>query len=156
MDDNCNHESVADRSRMSCVFTRRGGGKWRARRTPRDEPDWPFVRASGGGIATAFEYAKFCQAFLQDGSYGDARILAAESVAEVTRRQTPESAEASYGLGWGVDVDGSFAHTGSDGTMARVDPERELLGIVFTQSPGPGNPRRAFRRVVEAACLDRE
>ncbi len=154
MDDACNHESVADRGRMSAVFSRRGDGAWRARWTPEDEPDYPFARASGGGIATAFDYAKFCQAMLQGGAYGEARILSSESVAEMTRRQTPASIAASYGLGWGVDADGSFEHTGSDGTMAWVDPAREIVGIVFTQSTGPGNPRAAFRRVVAAACLD--
>jgi len=154
MDDACNHESVADRSRMSVVFSR-SSGSWRARWSPSDAPNYPFVRASGGGIATALDYAKFCQAFLQGGDYGDAHLLRADSVAEMTRRQTPENLAAGYGLGWSVDDRGVFGHSGSDGTAAWVDPVREIVGIVFTQSPGAGNPRQVFRRVVEAACLDR-
>ena len=32
--------------------------------------------------------------------------------------------------------DGAYGHTGSDGTAAMVDPDNNLIVILFTQSPG--------------------
>ena len=81
MSDSSNHESVADNSRMSAVFTRgRRGGALRARWSPGDTPDYPFVRASGGMISTAPDYVIFCQMFLNGGTYGGTRILSEASV----------------------------------------------------------------------------
>jgi len=48
-----------------------------------------------------------------------------------------------------VRSDGTYSHTGSDGTMAWVDPGRELIGMVLTQSPGGNNPAGPFRLLVE-------
>ncbi len=156
MKDSCNHESDADHERMSAVFGREGKINWQ----PGDKPDFPFPRASGGMISTAWDYAIFCQMYLNQGVYGDQRILSSESVAEATKIQTAgvySQAELTqrksyYGLGWAVDREGVFSHSGSDGTAAWIDPERELIGLVFTQHPAGKNPREQFRRVVEAAC----
>jgi len=60
--------------------------------------------------------------------------------------------DGSYGFGWMVSADGVFAHGGSDGTYAWVDPARELIGIVLTQSPGGQNPRDEFRKIITEAC----
>lgn len=162
MADSCNHESDADPARMSAVFSRIGGEDWRVGWQPGDPPDYPFPRASGGMIATARDYAVFCQAFLNGGSYGEARILEPASVAEATRPQTAhvygeaerEQRTSFYGLGWRVSGDGVYSHGGSDGTFAWVDPGRQILGVVFTQSPGGENPRGQFQRIVDAACRD--
>jgi hypothetical protein len=35
--------------------------------------------------------------------------------------------------------------------MAWIDPSRELVGMVFTQSPGGINPSARFRELVNAA-----
>jgi len=51
--------------------------------------------------------------------------------------------------------DGSYYHTGSDGTMAWVDPAREIVGMVFTQSPGGVNPTDEFRAAVTQALEKR-
>lgn len=160
MSDSSNHESVADNSRMSAVFTRgRRGGALRARWSPGDTPDYPFVRASGGMISTAPDYVIFCQMFLNGGTYGGTRILSEASVRAATSPQTrhiytaEELAQVNsfYGLGWSVSADGTYSHGGSDGTYAWVDPNREIIGIVFTQTPGGRNPRAQFKRVVEAS-----
>ena len=39
----------------------------------------------------------------------------------------------------------------ADLTYAWVDPTREIIGIVFTQTPGGRNPRAQFKAVVEAS-----
>ncbi len=160
MSDSSNHESVADNSRMSAVFTRgRRGGGLRARWSPGDTPDYPFVRASGGMISTAPDYVIFCQMFLNGGTYGGTRILSEASVRAATSPQTRHIYTAEqlpgvnsfYGLGWSVAADGTYSHGGSDGTYAWVDPNREIIGIVFTQTPGGRNPRAQFKRVIEAS-----
>jgi CubicO group peptidase (beta-lactamase class C family) len=48
-----------------------------------------------------------------------------------------------------VRPDGTYSHTGSDGTIAWIDPGRELIGMVLTQSPGGNNPVAEFRRLIE-------
>jgi CubicO group peptidase (beta-lactamase class C family) len=50
-----------------------------------------------------------------------------------------------------VRDDGTYSHSGSDGTMAWVDPKRELIGMVLTQSPGGRNPTAEFRKLIESA-----
>ena len=57
-----------------------------------------------------------------------------------------------YGLGWAVDRDGVYSHAGSDGTYAWVDPERELFGIILTQSPGGKNLMHHFQQLVARAA----
>jgi CubicO group peptidase (beta-lactamase class C family) len=53
----------------------------------------------------------------------------------------------SYGYGWSTSG-GIYGHSGSDGTDAWIDPEREIIGLVFTQTPR-GRPSLArFRRLV--------
>jgi len=161
MQDSWNHESQAPRERMSRVYTWRDGKrvlKWK----PQDGPDWPFVRAAGGMISTARDYATFCQMYLNGGTYGGQRLLSPESVSEATRPQTLQAHTRSglatrvsfYGLGWVVDRRGIYSHSGSDGTKAWVDPERELIVLVFTQSPGGNHPRERFFETVLAACDD--
>lgn len=38
-------------------------------------------------------------------------------------------------IGWTVLKDGSYAHSGSDGTAAIVNPDLQLIVLIFTQSP---------------------
>ena len=71
-----------------------------------------------------------------------------------TAEQLPQ-VNSFYGLGWQVSADGTYSHGGSDGTYAWVDPNREIIGIVFTQTPGGRNPRAQFKRVVEASLYAR-
>lgn len=139
-------------------------GNWRIRFKQEARMRVPFVRASGGGISTARDYARFCGMFLNRGACSNSddacRLLSAESVAEAVRPQTRslyseqqlKNRTRFYGLGWSVGADGTFSHSGSEGTYAWVDPQRRLIGLVFTQTPGGRNPRQEFRRLVTDAC----
>jgi len=149
--DSNNHESTADHLRMSKVY-RGGAGQWRAGWSPGDAPDYPIVRASGGMISTAWDYALFLQTWLDGGRFGKLQLLSGETVAEAIRSHTGDG--SGYGHGWQVRADGAYGHGGSDGTYAWVDPERELIGIIFTQSPGGGSPQRDFMDQVRAAVID--
>jgi CubicO group peptidase (beta-lactamase class C family) len=61
---------------------------------------------------------------------------------------------SSYGYGWAVSDEGSFSHSGSDGTFAWVDPDQGLIVLVFTQTPSGANPRNKFVELVRSAVVD--
>ena len=144
MEDSYHHE-VAEKldgklDRMSVVYYKRDD-KWTIGWKPGDPPQYPFVRASGGMISTATDYAIFCQMFLNGGIYDGKRILTEETVKRMTSPHTRsvytaderENMDGFYGYGWSVFKDGSFAHTGSDGTAAIVNPDLKLIVLIFTQ-----------------------
>lgn len=156
------HHEVAEKldgklDRMSVVYYQRSDdGEWAPGWTPGDPPQVPFVRASGGMISTALDYVVFCQMFLNGGVYDGERIVSEETVALMTSpkiRTNPGSSgpPSHYGYGWSVSADGVFSHSGSDGTAAFVDPSRNLVVLVFTQTPRGRNPVARFRQVVDAA-----
>lgn len=156
------HHELAEKldgklDRMSVVYYQRGDdGEWAPGWTPGDPPQVPFVRASGGMISTALDYVAFCQMFLNGGVYDGERIVSEETVALMTSpkiRTNPGSSgpPSYYGYGWSVSEDGVFSHGGSDGTAAFVDPSRNLVVLVFTQTPRGQNPVARFREVVDAA-----
>jgi CubicO group peptidase (beta-lactamase class C family) len=154
------HMEVADKldgklQRMGAVYyQRRPDGKWTPGWKPGDPPQVPFVRASGGLISTAPDYAIFLQMFLNKGIYGNTRILKEETVTLMTSRHTPAGQNA-YGYGWQLDEEeGIYSHGGSDGTFAWVDPARDIIGLVFTQTPAGVNPRDKFMGMVKLAVIE--
>ncbi len=152
MDDTCNHESTADRRRMSDVY-RLSDGQWTLRWSPDDEPDYPLVRASGGMISSAADFAVFMQMLLDGGRYGRTRILS-EDAARRAVSPLVEAGNSSYGYGWRVDDDGVFRHGGSDGTYAWADPSNSVFVLIFTQSSRGENPRDEFIELVTEAIVD--
>ncbi len=155
MVDTYHHETAAvlgeKLSRMGAVYYRKQDGKWVAGWKPGDAPQVPFVRASGGMISTAWDYAIFLQMFLNGGEYGGVRILKEETVKRMTSPQFPTGPGASYGYGWAVAEDGTYSHSGSDGTFAWVDPGHDMVGLVFTQTPSGPNPRARFVELMKLA-----
>jgi CubicO group peptidase (beta-lactamase class C family) len=157
------HHEVAEKldgklKRMSVVYGKRGG-KWVPAWMPGNPPQYPFIRASGGMISTAMDYAAFCQMFLNGGIYNGKRILKEETVKLMTSPQTasiytPDERERRadyYGYGWSVSKNGVFSHGGSDGTAAWVDPEKKLIVLIFTQTRGGGGLRAPFLEMVYAS-----
>ena len=155
------HHELADKldgklNRMGAVYYARKDGKWAAGWKPGDAAQVPFVRASGGLISTASDYAIFLQAFLNGGSYGTATLLKPETVRVMTSLHTPPvpGSVDGYGYGWQVDGDGIYSHGGSDGTFAWVDPSRQIIGLIFTQTPRGVNPRQKFMDLVRLSVTD--
>ncbi|HEX7091514.1 MAG TPA: serine hydrolase domain-containing protein [Longimicrobiales bacterium] len=142
--------------RMGAVYYRRTNGQWTAGWEPGDPPQVPFVRASGGMISTAWDYAIFLQTFLNEGAYGNVRLLKPETVRLMTSRHvaTSPGRPGWYGYGWMIDEEGIYSHSGSDGTFAWVDPARRIIGLVFTQTPRGRNPRARFVELVKQAVLE--
>lgn len=148
MSDTLNHADPAKLDRMATVYRGKRSGETVAFRkgwTPGEPPDYPVIRASGGMISTAPDYAKFLELFRNGGIHNGVRLLKEDSVNAMLAPRAKASARASYGLGWMLAPDSSYSHTGSDGTLAWVDPRRGVIGMIFTQSPGGIDPRNAFR-----------
>ena len=153
MIDSQNHEDPKKLDRMATVYRgQRGAGGTIAFTqgfTPGDAPDFPFIRASGGLISTAPDYARFLEMYRLGGTLEGRRILGVESTRAAVQLRAKMNASSSYGYGWMVRSDGTYSHTGSDGTMAWIDPGREMIGMVLTQSPGGNNPVAQFRTLIE-------
>ena len=94
--------------------------------------------------------------FLNGGSYGTARLLTPETVKVMTTAHTPAvpGSTTGYGYGWALDGTGIYSHGGSDGTFAWVDPSRNIIGLVFTQTPRGANPTQKFMDLVRLSILD--
>lgn len=75
---------------------------------------------------------------------------------------SPGGAMSSWGLGTGVEVEaaeswmapGAFGWAGGTGTSARVDPTREIAGVLLTQRAmtGPRDVPAEFWAAVAAAA----
>ena len=156
MIDTLNHEDPAKLVRMATVYRGARGPSGTIRFTqgftPDDAPDFPFIRASGGMISTANDYARFLEMYRLGGTLDGRRILRAETTRAAIQPRVKINDTSSYGHGWMVRPDGTYSHTGSDGTMAWVDPGRELIGMVLTQSPGGNNATGPFRQLVEQSA----
>jgi CubicO group peptidase (beta-lactamase class C family) len=166
MNDSYNHELPekldGKLDRMGAVYYARQDSEWTPGWEPGNPPQVPFVRASGGMISTAPDYAIFCQMFLNGGIYNGTRILSEETVRTMTSNtyfsggefDPQRGARVGYGYGWAVAEDGTFSHTGSDGTASYIDPNHDLIVLVFTQTPRGTNPRGKFLELVRSAILE--
>ncbi len=113
------------------------------------DPGRRLVLASGGLYSSLNDLAKFLQMHLNNGSYGDSKILNQLSVAEMQKKQTG-SLKAPYGLGWfGQKPDDSgrsmtVNHPGLFGALIWIDRERDLLVVFLTTSVWKGH--KEFRK----------
>ncbi len=163
MEDSYNHQIghvlEGKLSRMGEVYYRRSSEteEWIPGGTPGGPVAFPFARGSGGMISTAFDYAIFCQMLLNRGIYRDSRILDERSVELMTSPKISVGTNSSYGYGFSIEK-GIYGHSGSDGTRAWIDPEREIIALVFTQTPGAGreggNPWERFRELINLSIND--
>jgi CubicO group peptidase (beta-lactamase class C family) len=143
------------------------------------EPEARFIWGSGGLLSTPDDMLRFTQMLLDGGVFGGTRILRPETVALMTRNTLPPELtpvpsgtlrDPTYGFGLGVAVKvdtagatrpgpvGIFRWSGYLGTYFWVDPENDLIAMVWTQlSPGSRVPLEAtFQELVYAALENRE
>jgi len=116
------------------------------------EPAW--LSGGGGLTSTPSDYIRFAQMLLQDGELDGVRLLQAETVQNMRRNHLPEeltpislgtflSPGYGFGLGFAVlvdadntpepDTNGVFRWAGAANTFFWIDPEEELVGMVWTQ-----------------------
>jgi CubicO group peptidase (beta-lactamase class C family) len=127
-----------------------------------------FEELSGGLVSTAADVFRFFTAMADGG----APILSTDSLKLMTSDQLTEEQRAtgapfveagtSFGLGTGVDLDGTktgtapgrWGWTGGTGTCAYVDPLRDAVSVLLTQRAmvGPDDgPEPFWTAVAEAA-----
>ena len=127
------------------------------------------VTGAGGWLSTVPDYLRFQTAMLNGGELDGVRLLSPSTVKLMTRNHTgdldlyltdpapgkPPSEQPGpgngFGLGWAVIIDsgaaasplseGSFYWTGATHTIAWVDPEQDLIGILMTQLSPHGHIR---------------
>lgn len=109
---------------------------------------------SGGAYSTAMDMAIFGQMFLNNGRYGDQRILSPQGVSAMTKNQIPgieaqffeeKFPEAGWGLGWSINLEfkrkahgeplassASYLHGGAGGVHLWMDPVNEIVGVYFS------------------------
>ena len=134
-----------------------------------------------GGVSTASDYLRFCQALLNGGQLDGARILARPTVQLMASDHLGSTiSTASYapgplllgvpgytfGLGFMVrqgagiagvmGSQGEFMWAGYAGTFFWADPKEEICAVYMTQAPSPIRPyyRRLFKNLVYQAIND--
>jgi len=115
-----------------------------------------IILSGGAGLSsTTADYAKFLQMLLNKGSYKNKRILGAKTIALMTSNQLSKEAITQgdpnfyFGLGfWLVTPENKFIHSANVGTFFWggafnthywVDPQENLIGLVFTQEYLPAS-----------------
>lgn len=117
----------------------------------------------GGMHASVSDLGVLMQTFLNGGSYGGVRLLASDTVAQMTRDQNTVLG-MPWGLGWGLATSpvwvycgnrvspGTFGHSGATGTVAWVDPESQLLAVILTTRPTTEDDGRLLHTVSNAVA----
>jgi CubicO group peptidase (beta-lactamase class C family) len=147
---------------------------------PIELEDVPFterpalIEGAVGLLSTVPDYLRFSQMLLNRGQLGGVRIVRPETVDSMIRNGLSDGVLGARGggMGWGlanvnVVLDagglgypanpGEYGWDGSAGTIFWIDPGKELITILMTQS-SPANPdslRQRFKTIVESALVDR-
>ncbi len=116
------------------------------------------VQGNAGVFGTATDIAKLCQMWLNQGEYGDARILSPETAHLFTTVKSPNSRR---GLGFDKpDVENTknnpttdaagpnvYGHTGFTGTCFWVDPDEELIYVFLCNRVDPTRDNSTFSKL---------
>ncbi|HVS19357.1 MAG TPA: serine hydrolase domain-containing protein [Planctomycetota bacterium] len=141
-------------------------GTWTRYWSPEDEALFPIFLGSQALYASASDYARFLDLYLQRGRLNGERLLRSSSVRRTLRPGPFEMGgstalpglRADYGMLMQVwtraGEDGerepvAFGHTGSDGTHAWAFPEQQAMVLYFTQSRGTATGQRVEERLGE-------
>ena len=162
------------RARLTTVYAPvQGGGL-----TPTDTETLPFterptlIEGAVGLLSTVPDYLRFSQMLLNKGELDGVRILSAKTVETMTRNGLSEAVQKTRGasMGWGLaNVQvvlnstsgepanaGEYGWDGTAGTIFWVDPGKEVVAVLMTQSV-PSNPdqiRQRFKAIVQQAIVD--
>jgi CubicO group peptidase (beta-lactamase class C family) len=162
-------------ARLTTVYAPGEGGGLK----PIELEDVPFterpalIEGAVGLLSTVPDYLRFSQMLLNGGELGGVRILRPETVQSMTRNGLPDEVLVARGggMGWGlgnvnVVIDpsglgypanrGEYGWDGSAGTIFWIDPGKELVTILMTQS-SPANPdslRQRFKTLVESSLVE--
>jgi CubicO group peptidase (beta-lactamase class C family) len=162
------------RARLTTVYgPAQGGGL-----TKVDTETVPFterptlIEGAVGLLSTVPDYVRFSQMLLNKGELDGVRVLSAKTVETMTGNGLSEVVQEARGgsMGWGlanVNVllistannpasKGEYGWDGTAGTIFWVDPSKEMVTVLMTQS-SPSNPdqiRERFKTIVQQAIVD--
>jgi CubicO group peptidase (beta-lactamase class C family) len=124
---------------------------------------WQELGAPWGGMfSTPDDFAVLCQMLLNQGRYGDVRILSPAAVQRMTTNRLDDQPDLPepirrtrpWGLGWRLNHPGTddswgdllgprtFGHTGATGTTVWIDPDRAGFCILLTTALRSAAPWR--------------
>lgn len=90
---------------------------------------------AGGLFSTAADVARFAQLLANGGAVAGRRYLSEVAVREMTRKQTGEAVDKTYGYGLQTGG-GKFGHLGKYGTNFSVDAQRGIITVFMVQNAG--------------------
>lgn len=115
------------------------------------------VAGHAGLFSNAWDLAKLLQMNLQHGVYGGRRYLFPETLEHFAKNYTNKS---HRGIGWNKPKDGAdlssvastaslstYGHTGFTGTVAWVDPERDLIFIMLANRVYPNASNNTLNKL---------
>ncbi len=133
--------------------------------------DCPTTYFSGGGglCSTTYDYYRFCQMMLNQGTLDGHRLLSRKTVELMLHDHLGamgidfgmEMKQPGFGFGYGFAIHldqslsnkirsaGSYGWGGYWGTEFWIDPKEELIGIIMTQNQ-PGGAVEAFNKYDDA------
>ena len=159
------------RARLTTVYGPAPGGGL----APVETETLPFterptlIEGAVGLLSTVPDYVRFGQMLLNKGQLDGVRLLPAATVDMMTRNGLSEALQQTRGgsTGWGlanvqVVLDaagqeaavGEYGWDGTAGTIFWIDPGKNLLAVLMTQS-SPANPhqiRQQFKAIVQRAA----
>ena len=162
------------RARLATVYGPAPGGGL----TPVETETLPFterptlIEGAVGLLSTVPDYVRFAQMLLNKGELDGVRLLTSNTVEMMIVNGLSESVQAARGgsMGWGLGnvqvllnavpgdaaSAGEYGWDGTAGTIFWVDPGKELVTVLMTQS-SPSNPdqiRQRFKAIVQQAIVD--
>ena len=148
MDDTMFEVPAGEMDRFATNYAMGEGGTLVAR-DRRGDSDFaaPVTFLSGGGglVSTMDDYLRFARLLLGDGAVDGTRLLSPKTVALMTQNHLDGTHEPGWGFGLGVQVatdlpaastlgsEGMYGWSGLANTFFFVDPQEELIGMVWTQ-----------------------
>ena len=129
------------RKTVPTAYSRQSGGVLE-RQPSRTGEELRFILPGGSLFTTLDELAAFGIMHLENGMCHDKQVLSRESIDEMRRFQSRQTATRRYGLGWFCDDidDQGLAdrvyHGGAMGAYLVVDRKRELVGAFLIHQPG--------------------
>jgi CubicO group peptidase (beta-lactamase class C family) len=159
------------RDRLATVY---GPAPGSASLTPVEMETVPFtekpalIEGAVGLVSTVPDYLRFSQMLLDKGTLGSVRVLKPATVERMTANGLPADVQAARGgtMGWGlanvnVLLDpgtsgasrGEYGWDGTAGTIFWVDPVKQTVIVLMTQSspPNPDSLRQRFKVIVQRA-----
>jgi CubicO group peptidase (beta-lactamase class C family) len=95
-----------------------------------------FPMPAGGLFSNATDVARFCQLFLNDGTFEGKRLLSPQAVKLATTKETGPKVKTGYGFGWFIGSNGEYSHGGAYNTYMGVEPDHGIV-LVFMVQQGP-------------------